>query len=226
MKVTAVVPSYEPDEKLIQVVDGLLRAVGVDLDERIDVVERIEQKMGVELAFEVLQFGLRAAVFQLLPGRFGLVPAARHADGDSRTYHQQVERGVSGEKTHGVLPRPRQGRVLRIGRQHVAEQEVQPDDHRGDQQRVAAQETACLTGEEVSFDQQEIVRVEDHHERERYEQEAQVLRTGHQRPVGGGDEQRHPEDHGPCRQVDQPARIFRLQSGHSRTKLTIISDYS
>ena len=39
MKVTAVVPSYEPDEKLIQVVDGLLRAVGVDLDERIDVVE-------------------------------------------------------------------------------------------------------------------------------------------------------------------------------------------
>ena len=41
MKVTAVVPSYEPDEKLIQVVDGLLRAVGVDLDERIDVVERI-----------------------------------------------------------------------------------------------------------------------------------------------------------------------------------------
>ena len=42
MKVTAVVPSYEPDEKLIQVVDGLLRAVGVDLDERIDVVERVE----------------------------------------------------------------------------------------------------------------------------------------------------------------------------------------
>ena len=57
MKVTAVVPSYEPDEKLIQVVDGLLRAVGVDLDERIDVVERVEQEMGIELAFEILQFG-------------------------------------------------------------------------------------------------------------------------------------------------------------------------
>ena len=95
MKVTAVVPSYEPDEKLIQVVDGLLRAVGVDLDERIDVVERIEQKMGVELAFEVLQFGLRAAVFQLLPGRFGFFQLLRQIRAFLRErVHLPGKRGV------------------------------------------------------------------------------------------------------------------------------------
>lgn len=61
--------------------------------------------MRVQLALEVLQFGLRAAVFELLPGRFGLIPASRHPDGHAYGYDKQVEDGVSGEEAYGMLPR-------------------------------------------------------------------------------------------------------------------------
>lgn len=47
--------------------------------------------MRVQLALEVLQFGFGAAVFELLPGLFGLVPAPRHPDGHAYGHDEQVE---------------------------------------------------------------------------------------------------------------------------------------
>lgn len=184
--------------------------------------------MRVQLALEVLQFGLRAAVFELLPGRFGLIPASRHPDGHAYGYDKQVEDGVSGEEAYGMLPREfRPVHTDQVGRgQDVTEEQVQQGDHGGDQQEVAAQEPARMAREEMPFDEPEIVRVEDHHEREGHQQEAHVLRALHQRAVGCRDEERDAQDHGPCRDMDQIPRIFRLQDVHLTAKLRNCCDYS
>lgn len=77
----------------------------------------LNQEIGIELAFEVLQFGFGTAVLQLLPGRLGTVPASRHPDSHAGADDQQVEDGVSGEKPQGVLPRPHPSRTVpRVGR--------------------------------------------------------------------------------------------------------------
>ena len=198
-----------------QIVDGLLGAFGVEQDERVDVVQRVEQEMGVQLAFEVLQLGLCAAVFELLAGCFGAVPAAGHADGDTYAHDQQVEHQVAGEEPHRVLPGAFDRRAVHVGQQEMAEQQVDEEHHRADEQQVVAGEPAEPPRREVAVDQQEIVRVEDHHEGERNQQEPGILRSGHQRTVRPGYEERHAEDHGPDRDMDQPARIFRLRSSHN-----------
>ena len=183
--------------------------------------------MRVQLALEVLQFGFGAAVFELLPGLFGLVPAPRHPDGHA--YHdEQVEDGVAGEETHGMLPRVFwHAQAGQVGWwQDEAEEQVQQGDHDGDQHQVAAQEPTRMACEEMPFDEPEIVRVEDHHEREGHQQKAHVLRTLHQRAVRGRDEERDAQDYGPCRDVDQIPRIFRSQDVHLTAKLRNCCDYS
>lgn len=198
-----------------QVVDGLLGTGRVELDERVDVVERVEEEVGVQLALEVLQLGLGVAVLQLLAGRLGAVPAARHPDGDPHADNQRVERGVAQEEAHAVLPRTVGGRVVpRVGRQHVAEEQVDAHHDQQDEQQVREGEAAAAPGGEVAVDEHEVVRVEDQHERERHQQEANVLRTGHERAVRTGEEERHPEDDGPGGQVDEPCGVFRLYGVH------------
>jgi hypothetical protein len=171
--------------------------------------------MGVELAFEVLQLGLCAAVLQLPAGRLGAVPSAGHADGDADPDHQHIEQDVARKEPHGVLPRARHGRPRHVGRKHEAEEQVHPEHDCRNQHEVAAHEATDAVGEQVAAYQHEIVGVEDHHERERHEQEAGVLRPVHQGAVGTGHEQRHTQHDGPGREVDQPPRIFRLRSVHT-----------
>ena len=170
--------------------------------------------MGVELAFEVLQLGLRAAVFELLAGRFGAVPSPGHADRDAHAHDKQVENGVSAEEPHGILPGPYHGGMCIVGGQDVAETEVHAEHDDPDEQEVVEEVSADVPGGELASDEQEIVRVEDDHEGDRHEQEMGVLPSGHQRPVGVRDEERHAEDHGPDGQMDDPSRVFRLRSSH------------
>ena len=97
---------------------------------------------------------------------------------------------------------------MQVGRQDVAEKQVDGEHDGADQQEVVSGEASEPPCGEVAVDQPEIVRIEDHHERERDEQEPDILRAGHQRTVRSGYEERHSEDHGPDRDVNQPARIF------------------
>lgn len=139
----------------------------------------------------------------------------RHADGDADAHDQHVEQGVTGEEAQRLLPGPHHRRTHRVRRQHVAEEQVHADHDRTDEQQVPAQKPADAPRGEVAVDQQQVVRIEDHHEREGHDEEAPVLRAAHQRPVGIGHEERHAEDHGPDREVDEPPGVFRLQRGHN-----------
>lgn len=72
----------------------ILRLLGIERHQRIDIVQRIEQEMGVELAFQVLQFRLRAFLFDLLFFPLDTIPASRHFDGYTQPRNQQHRHSV------------------------------------------------------------------------------------------------------------------------------------
>ena len=66
-----------------QVVYRLLRLLRAESDQAVDIVQRVEKEMGVQLTFQVLQFRFGTAFLQLPAGRFHLVPTSGHLDGDA-----------------------------------------------------------------------------------------------------------------------------------------------
>ena len=73
----------------------ILRLLGIERHQRIDIVQRIEQEMGVELAFEVLQFRLRAFLFDFLLFPLDTIPAPCHFNSHAQPGNQQHRHGVT-----------------------------------------------------------------------------------------------------------------------------------
>ena len=78
----AAVVEYVP-QQAAQVVHGLLRPLRAESDQTVDVIQRVEEKMWVQLALQVLQFRFGTAFLQLPARRFHLIPASGHLDGDA-----------------------------------------------------------------------------------------------------------------------------------------------
>ncbi len=81
-------------EQFAEVLDGVLRPVGVDGDEGVDVVERVEKEVRVQLAFQIFELGFRARFFQFLFLPFYFVPVAGdfegHAEGHRESHEEHV----------------------------------------------------------------------------------------------------------------------------------------
>lgn len=79
----------------------------VDGNQRIDIVQRVEQEMGIQLALQVLQLGLRSLLLDLLLLGFDAIPVARHPDSDGQPDRQGHQHGVPcDEKVDGAADRP------------------------------------------------------------------------------------------------------------------------
>ena len=75
----------------------------------------LKRKWGFKLALEVLELGLRMAVFELLAGCIGTVPSAGHAVGHANPHHQQVEGQVAREEAYRMLPGACHRRMMHVG---------------------------------------------------------------------------------------------------------------
>ena len=209
----AAVVEYVP-QQAAQVVHRLLGPVGIELDERIDVVERVEQEMGIELALEVLQFRFGAAPLQVLADVFGPVPLSRHPDGDAYSDYQQVEHGIAQEEEHRILPRTLHRRMVGPRRYPEAEEKVYEQHDPGHEQRIGEQESPHMPREKVTVDQQEIVHVKYRHEGEGNHQKPHVFLHVHNGLAAARYEKRKAENHAPGRQVEPEARMSGLQGCH------------
>ena len=90
-------------EEAAEVVDGALRLFGAESDEAVDIIQGVEEEMGVELALQVLEFGLGATFFQFAAHRFDLIPVAGHADSHTQTRNQGIKESVAGEEANSML---------------------------------------------------------------------------------------------------------------------------
>ena len=84
--------------------DGFLCPFGTESNQAVNVVERIEEEMRIQLAFQVLQFGFGTALLQFAPHGFYLVPAAGHLDGNTQASHQRIKHGVDCKEADDIFP--------------------------------------------------------------------------------------------------------------------------
>ena len=67
---------------------GMLCLFAVESGEGVDVVERVEQKMGINLVLQILQFGLRPTEFGLCTRPFALSPLQAETQSHGSGYHE------------------------------------------------------------------------------------------------------------------------------------------
>ena len=149
-------------QHLAQLEYGALGTVGADGDERVDVVEGIEEEVRVELVLQVFQLGLGALLLQLFALFFGDNPLLGHFDGYAQPHNQG--------QCNGVLPlhEPRpgwtgNGPALQelIGDNHAV---YQVDDHIGyhDEQQVVENKLYRFFAEQHLVDEPQVVDIEDY----------------------------------------------------------------
>ena len=81
-----------------EIVNGVLGLVLVYRYQGIDVVQRVEQEMRVELAFQVLKFRFCLRLCQLLFFIFRFVPSPCHFDRHAKSHGKGHEHHVPGDK--------------------------------------------------------------------------------------------------------------------------------
>ena len=82
-------------QQAAQFLHGSLCLVGIEGDEGVDVVQRIEQEVRVELVAQVLQLGFRAAFLGFAAGGVHLRPAAAQLDGSAEAGCENHGRDVA-----------------------------------------------------------------------------------------------------------------------------------
>ena len=187
----------------------LLRPFGAEGDEAVNVVQRVEKEVGVELALEVLQFGLGTALLQLVARRLHGVPATGHAEGDREARHQHVDDGVDEEEADDFLQLPLvvRPRAHRLGCGQDVHQQVDADDGGGDEHEVGGEESPRVLAEKEAVDEQAVVDVEHDHERERHQYGADVSQEAQHLLLPPGEEEGRAEQDDPCADVDGIAHL-------------------
>ena len=216
-------------QHLAQLEHGTLSAVGTDGDERIDVVEGIEEEVRVELVLQVFQLGLGALLLQLFALFFGDNPLLGHFDGYAQPHNQG--------QCNGVLPlhepRPWRTRTARppeqelVGDNHAV---YQIDGHIGyhDEQHVVEDKLYRLFTEQHPVDKPQIVDVEDDRDADGLDielHEAEFVQSSHTLD-SLDEEEREEKDNRPCNGMDEegiPSEAYMLPVGCHGTKIKILS---
>ena len=190
-------------EEAAEVVDGALRLFGAESDEAVDIIQGVEEEMGVELALQVLELGLGAAFFQFAAHGFHLIPVAGHADRDAQSGYQGVKESVAGKEADDVLEVRLPGRaVARRVVGQILHQEVDDHHREGNQKEVGEEELRRPLSQKVALHQTEIVHIEHHHERERHDDEACITFHRNRLRLPAGKKEWHTKKDTPCHRVD------------------------
>ena len=72
-------------EKFAQLLHRLLCLVRVKCNQSIDIIQRIQQEVGIQLVAQVFQFGFRTASFSFFAGSFVLRPSGTHTNGGTQS---------------------------------------------------------------------------------------------------------------------------------------------
>ena len=146
-------------EQLAQLLHRLLCLVAVERNQGIDIIQRIQQKVRIQLIFQVLQFGFRLLLLSLHQLLFGLPPAQTGTDGSPQPGHEyhhahiaQIE-NPAGRKMTDSIGRRRSGETFH---QPVQQHTEANDSHRIDQHILPHFMTKQIAGH-----QPQVVQIEN-----------------------------------------------------------------
>ena len=150
------VPRFVEDvtHHLRQLDHGVLRIGGVDVDQRVDVVERVHEEMGVDLVFEIVHFGLEVLSFELLHGLLVAQRLVHHLDGGVGAGHEEsqhdvpVDGQVGERRVFGADEMLRRGEVAQY-----AVEDVDAVEDRRDEEHVDDDVTHVLVALDVAHDE-------------------------------------------------------------------------
>ena len=150
------VPRFVEDvtHHLRQLDHGVLRIGGVDVDQRVDVVERVHEEMGVDLVFEIIHFGLEVLSFELLHGLLVAQRLVHHLDGGVGAGHEEsqhdvpVDGQVGERRVFGADEMLRRGEVAQY-----AVEDVDAVEDRRDEEHVDDDVTHVLVALDVAHDE-------------------------------------------------------------------------
>ena len=159
-------------QQFAEFLHGLLGLIRVEGDEGIDVVERVEQEVRVELAAQVLQFGFGLALDGFPPCRLAFMPFLADFDGHAQAGREDQAGDVAeNDEQIGEL---RVHHVL-FGR-HEADDEVEPqaepDGYGEDGQQIDEEKFLAAFLEEKPGDEQKVVEIKNQAEGNRDNEEA------------------------------------------------------
>lgn len=82
-------------QKPAQFLDGGLCFVCIESDKGVDIVQRVEQEMRIQLVAQILQFGFRTALLGFAAGGIHLYPAPAHFDGCAQAHGKYHGKGIA-----------------------------------------------------------------------------------------------------------------------------------
>ena len=175
-KIGLLVQAYEPfpvfveyvSQQFAQFLYRLPGLFGVECRECVDVVEGVEQEVGIDLAFQVFQFRLGAAQFRLLPCSLGFAPLgtqsdhARHEGGEQQGNETAYERDPVERMWVFASHAPHVPSAV-VGHLVQAELyiELATDGEKRQQQNVVAHKLPVTFGLQIAGNEVQIIDVED-----------------------------------------------------------------
>ena len=153
-------------QEFTQIVYGLLGLGGIELDEGINVVECIEQEMGIDLAFEVLQFGFGFCLFELFAFVVELYPVNTHFDGDAQPCYQCKRKHVAENEGEEGWRLSSSAKRASVEVEAVDEfvRKVHEERQRSDEQQVDDDEFLGLATKKKFIDEVKVIDIENGHE--------------------------------------------------------------
>ena len=191
-------------KQLAQLLNRLLGLFPVKGDKGINIVERIEQKMGIHLIAEIPKFSFSSALHRFPPLGFRLAPTDAHTDSHAKadTKHKACHvaqiKGIS-RRRHAEIVRC----SMKLGRRHM---DIVPPTKSKTQktgrQKIDKQEPLGVLTKQYAGNEQTIVEVKDDAQRQRHWQMTVKIRPVNGSVLSLGKEQRKKEKHPPAKNVD------------------------
>ena len=212
-------------EQAAQFLHGGLRLVRVEGDEGVDVVQRVQQEVRVQLAAQVLQFGFGAAFLGFAAGILDLRPSSAQPDGGAQAdgeHHgeriAQEEEPFGRSDVEGLA-----GPARRLVAERIFLPEVRAEGQAGYQQDVYQDILFRPPAEEIAGDEKEIVGIEHDEERQRHDAAvAQVVSPRQVDSAAAHHQVGETEDDAPADDVDGGFDVAQMGVGLFHTANIVI----
>ena len=156
-------------QQAAQFLYGRLSLIRIKGDERVDIVQRIEQEMRVELIAQILQFRFRTAFLGFTAGGFHLYPTSAKTDGRTQSYGKYHGKEIA----HDEYPL-RRAHVpsalvfhFGIGVECVLLPEVHAGGNANYQQHIQQQILPDASLEQIAGDEEAVIAIEHDKKRQR-----------------------------------------------------------
>lgn len=145
---------------------GLLCPNRIEFHKGINVVERVEQKMRIDLVFEVLKFGFRFCFFELFAFIVELYPVNTHFNGNAQSCNQRKRKHIAEDegKERRRFFSSAQGTSIKVEAVDEFVGKVHEEGQSDDEQKIDDDEFFGFPTKKKFIDEIEVVNIENGHE--------------------------------------------------------------